>query len=71
MNILVLVLIISFIISLILTFLSLTTKRTALEIVNDMGNGWNMGNTFDSYNPNKIIKDPDEQITLWGNVMPT
>ena len=36
-----------------------------------MGIGWNMGNTFDSYNSNKIIIDPDEQITLWGNIVPT
>ena len=65
------ILIIAFILSLILSFLSLTTKRKAMEIVDDMGIGWNIGNTFDSYSLNKNITDPDEQITLWGNIIPT
>ena len=65
------VLIIAFIISIILSFCSLITKRQGLDIINDMGIGWNMGNTFDSYIPNKTINNPDEQITSWGNILPT
>ncbi len=34
-------------ISVIITFFSFQTKKNALEIVNDMGIGWNLGNTFE------------------------
>ena len=41
-----------------------------MEIVNDMGIGWNMANTFECFNKNKEIKNPEDQITLWGNLFP-
>ena len=41
-----------------------------MEIVNDMGLGWNLANTFESYDNNKKFENPDEQITLWGNAIP-
>ena len=35
-----------------------------------MGLGWNMANTFECYDINKEIKNPENQITLWGNQFP-
>ena len=55
----------------ILSYLSLIFKRSSLEIVNDMGIGWSLSNTFDSYGIGINITYPDEQITLWGNTVPT
>ena len=46
-------------------------EKTALEIVNDMGLGYNLGNSFDSYNISIKIDNPDDQITLLGNPVPT
>ena len=40
------ILIISFILSIILSFVSLSKKLSAMEIVNDMGLGWNLASTF-------------------------
>ena len=59
-----------FIISTILSLLSLTKKLTAMEIVNDMGLGWNLGNSFDCFDTSKNLENPDEQITLYGNIIP-
>ena len=70
MSYLPLILISAFIISIILSLLSFNLKRPAMEIVNDMGLGWNLANTFDCYDVNKEIKNPDEQITLCGNIAP-
>ena len=56
---------------LILGLLSLSFQKTAIETVNDMGLGWNLGNTFDCFGTWKQIKVPDNQITIWGNVVPT
>ena len=36
-----------------------------------MGLSWNFGNTFDCFGTWKEIKVPDDQITMWGNVIPT
>ena len=63
--------IIILILSLIFNYISLNKKKTALEIARDIGIGYNLGNTFDSYNNIKEIKNPDDQITLLGNVVPT
>jgi endoglucanase len=41
-----------------------------MEIVDDMGIGWNLGNTFDCFSPNMTFKEPNEQITFWGNIVP-
>ena len=71
MNFLFIALIIVFGISLLITILSISIKTTAMDIVNNMGMGWNLANTFDCYSDYKEIKTPDEQITLWGNNVPT
>ncbi len=41
--------------------------KTAVEIVDDMGMGWNLGNTFDAWG----VTWTDETWTGWGNSMPT
>ena len=58
-------------ISILITFFSLQKKKNAMEIVDDMGIGWNLGNSYECYSPTQELKDPIEQITLWGNIIPT
>ena len=58
-------------ISILIIFLSLRKKKTAKEIVNEMGIGWNLGNTFDCFDISRKFNSPDEQITAWGNTIPT
>ena len=65
------ILILCFLIGLLLSFLNLSSKMTAMETVVDMGLGYNLANTFECYNPSQKINTPEEQITLWGNKMPT
>ena len=65
------ILIIILIFSLILSLQSNLKKKTAIQIVNEMGIGYNLGNSFDSYNISIKINNPDEQITLLGNPLPT
>ena len=67
------ILIISFLLSLLLTYISLITKKSAIQIVDEMDFGWNLANSFECYdiNSNRKIDNPDEQITLWGNEIPT
>jgi len=65
-------LVIVLILSVVITILSISLKKkNAMQIVNDMGMGWNLGNTFDCYSAFEKMKTPDQQITLWGNVIPT
>ena len=71
MGFLTILLIIFFFFSALLTFLNENTKMTAMQIVNDMGIGINLGNNFDCYSSFEEIKNPDDQITLWGNSVPT
>lgn len=40
--------------------------KTAFEITEDMGLGWNLGNSFDSYNSNVDKLDANSETT-WGN----
>ena len=56
--------------SLIFNYLELIYKRSAIEIVNDMGIGINLGNLFDCYDISKEIKTPNDQLTLLGNSIP-
>ena len=59
------------ILSLLITFSSIKPKKTPMEIVNDMGIGYNLGNTFENYNVSGTINNPYSQITLYGNDYPT
>ena len=57
-------------ISIIITIQSLHQTKSAIQIVDDMGIGWNLGNSFDCYDESFSKKTPDEIITLWGNKIP-
>ena len=59
-----------FIVSLSFNYLYYLSKKTATDIVNDMGIGYTLGNLFDCYSLSEEIKTPDDQITLWGNSAP-
>ena len=72
MNVMPYILIIIFLLSLLLSYLSMISEKNSLEIVRDMGLGYNLGNTFDSYSYDlEEINTPEEQITLNGNTLPT
>ena len=60
-----------FIILLILDYLKNLTKKTSIQIVNEMGIGYNLGHSFDSYLVSENINLPDDAITLFGNPIPT
>ena len=64
-------LIILLILSLGLNYLSLSYKKSSIEIINEMGSGYNLGNVFDCYDKDVEIKNPIDQITLCGNFFPT
>ena len=56
-----------------ITAVDAADNMTAIEIVNDMGLGWNLGNTFDAWSTNyKNGNCPSSQYeTMWGNVATT
>jgi endoglucanase len=60
-----------FIILLMLDYLKNLTTKTSLQIVNEMGIGYNLGHSFDSYLYSKNITNPNDAITLLGNPIPT
>ena len=60
-----------FIVLLIIDYLNNLTKKTSIQIVNEMGIGYNLGHSFDSYLKSKAINNPDDAITLLGNPIPT
>ena len=59
--------------ALILNKLSFISNKNPIQIVEDMGQGFNLGNSFDCYNSTnpKLILTPDDQLTLCGNPVPT
>ena len=65
------VLIIVISLSILITYLSITIKKSAIQVVNDMGFGWNLGGSFECFDYYKKINDPNEQISLWKNPIPT
>ena len=60
-----------FIILLMLDYLKNLTQKTSIQIVNEMGIGYNLGHSFDSYLDSKNINNPNDAITLLGNPIPT
>ena len=60
-----------FIILLMLDYLKNLTQKTSVQIVNEMGIGYNLGHSFDSYLHSKNITNPNDAITLLGNPIPT
>ena len=59
-------------ISILIDYFSITIKKNAFQIVKEMGIGWSLSNSFECYNPYvKIMTNPDDQIKLYGNEVPT
>jgi len=71
MSLLSIILPILFIFLLALDYLDNLTKKTSVQIINEMGIGYNLGHSFDSYLKSKKINNPDDAITLLGNPIPT
>ena len=71
MNILFVFLSIILLVSLILDYLYEMKTENSFEIVRKMGMGYNIGNTFDSFNISNNPDTPDKQIGLNGNIAPT
>ena len=59
-------------ISILIDYFSIKLKKNALQIVEDMGIGWSLAFSFECYNPNVTnMANPDEQLKLYGNEIPT
>jgi len=71
MSFLPIILILTLIISLLLNYMTFYSKMNAIETVNDMGFGYNIGNTFNYCNINEKEDIQNEQIQLWGTILPT
>ena len=64
-------LILLFMLSLIINYIYFSSKKTAIQIVDDMGLGYNFGKTFNccsSVDEENILY---EQIKTWGTILPT
>ena len=46
-------------------------SMNAIELVNSMGAGYNLGNVLDAHDTNRQFTDPEQQMTSWGNSVPT
>ena len=60
-----------FILSVLLNYMYFTFNKTAIQIVDEMGIGYNLGKTFNccsSVGEESIFY---EQIKTWGTVLPT
>ena len=66
-----LIIFILLIISLLFSYLSFLPKKTSMQIINEMGIGYNLGNIFDCYNNSETINNPNSQKILCGNIIPT
>ena len=72
MDVLPYILLIMFLFSLILNYISMINNKNSLDTIKDMGIGYNLGNTFDCYDYDIVkMNTPEEQITLKGNTLPT
>ena len=65
------ILILIFIFSLLLNYLSFNYKWTAIQLVNDMGIGYNLGNTYNCCNTLHEKYLENEEIKLLGTILPT
>ena len=64
-------LLIIFTFSLLLNYLSHYSNKNAIETVNDMGIGYNLGKTFNYFNSSENNCTQNYQIKIWGTVLPT
>jgi endoglucanase len=65
------ILIIFFFFSLLMNYIKFNSKKTALRIVNDMGIGYNLGNTYNCCNIVEFKNSENEEIKLLGTSFPT
>ena len=65
------ILILIFIFSLLLNYLAFNYKLTAIQLVNDMGIGYNLGNTYNCCNIIEGKYSENEEIKLLGVSLPT
>ena len=66
-----LILLIFYIFSLLLNYITFNSKKTALQLVNDMGIAYNLGNTFNCCNIIEEQNSENEDIKLFGTTLPT
>ena len=71
MNNFYIILLIIYIFSLLLNYLEFNSKITALQLVNDMGIGYNLGNTYNCCNTIEEKDSENEEIKLLGTTLPT
>ena len=60
-----------FIVSLMLDYLSFYHKYSAIEVVNDMGIGYNLGNTYNYSDDLGNDSIENYEIKTWGTILPT
>ena len=65
------ILIIILLLSMIFNYLSFDSQKTAIKFVNDMGIGYNLGNTLNWENIIKENNIENEEINLFGTSLPT
>jgi len=65
------ILVIFFFFSLLINYLKFNSKKSALQIVNDMGIGYNLGNTYNCCNLIEENNLENEDIKLLGTTLPT
>jgi len=66
-----LILLIIYIFTLLLNYITFNSKKTALQLVNDMGIGYNLGQTFNCCNTIEEEYLENEEIKLFGITLPT
>ena len=59
------------IVSLILDYLSFYHKYSVFEIINDMGIGYNLGNTYNYSEDLGNVSTENYEIKTWGTILPT
>ena len=59
------------VISLILDYLSFYYKYSTIELVNNMGIGYNLGNTYNYSNNLGNESIENYEINTWGTILPT
>ena len=57
--------------SLVFNYLSFKSNKTAIQFVNDMGIGYNLGNTYNCCNIVEFKNSENEEIKLLGTSFPT
>ena len=55
----------------IFNYLSFNSKKTSVQLVKDMGIGYNLGNTFNCCNIIEENNSENEEINLFGTALPT